>query len=151
HAIFHSHLGIPAHESEFFVSQMLRILTTCKERRLAEYEHIPWWTFIKAERMSPAYQKLLAIGLTRSLVAVKAQVASTRTVGDILLQLILTQLTPGLEVDRVLNGPTNEVWINPWLAYLKQQGVALHSPARVKSLECDGSRITGATVQLDGQ
>jgi 15-cis-phytoene desaturase len=151
HDIFHSHFGIPADESWYFANQLLVILTSCKARRLAQYEKTPWWDFIKAAPMSRKYKKLLAVGLTRSLVAMKAEVASTRTVGDILLQLILNSLTPGVMVDRVLNGPTNDVWIDPWIAYLTQRGVKLHKQAKTVRLNCDGKRITSATVLLNGR
>jgi len=151
HELFHTHFSIPAKETRFFVHQLLTILTSCQERRLAEYEKIPWWTFIKADHMSEKYQKLLGMGLTRSLVAVKAQMASTRTVGDILIQLIMNTLSPGINADRLLNGPTNDVWINPWVSYLTQRGAELHLNAKTIRLNCDGKKITSATVQLHGQ
>jgi 15-cis-phytoene desaturase len=89
-------------------------------RRTAEYEQIPWWTFIDAANRSEVYQTLLGKGLTRSLVAVRAQEASTRTAGYILLQLLFGLLTyEGF--DRLLNGPTNDVWLTPWVSYLIRQ------------------------------
>jgi 15-cis-phytoene desaturase len=151
HELFHTQFDIPGSETRFFVHQLLTILTTCQERRLAEYEKIPWWTFIKAKQMSKEYQKLLGMGLTRSLVAVKAEVASTRTVGDILIQLIMNTLSPGVDADRLLNGPTNDVWINPWVSYLTQRGAEMHLDAKTIRLNCDGNTIKSATVQLDGQ
>jgi pyruvate formate lyase activating enzyme len=80
--LLNAHFNVPADQMDFFVEQLLVILTSCQERRLAEYEKIDWWTFIKAANFSSAYQKLFGVGLTRSLVAMKAEVASTRTVGD---------------------------------------------------------------------
>ncbi len=53
------------------------------------------------------------------LVASKAKLASTKTVGDIFLQLLFDLTNPTISTDRLLNGPTNEVWLNPWLTYLK--------------------------------
>src|SRR5205823_3100370 len=114
-------------------------------------EKIAWWKFIDADNKSLTYQKMMAIGLTRSLVAMRAQVASTRTVGDILLQLILNQMTPGVATDRVLNGPTNDVWIHPWVKYLQARNVDMHLGAKFKSLQTDGERITSATVELNGK
>ena len=40
---------------------------------------------------------------------------SARTGGYILLQLLFDLSRPGGQADRVLNGPTNDVWIDPWL------------------------------------
>jgi uncharacterized protein with NAD-binding domain and iron-sulfur cluster len=151
HALFHIHYGMPADEAWFFANQLLVILTSCQARRLAEYEKIPWWDFIKAVEMSVKYKKLLAVGLTRSLVAMKAEVASTRTVGDILLQLILNSLTPGVTVDRVLNGPTSQVWIEPWIAHLTHRGVELSLESPTVRLNYDGEKIASATVLRGGQ
>jgi uncharacterized protein with NAD-binding domain and iron-sulfur cluster len=141
---------IPDHELAFFVARLLTILTTCRERRLAEYEAIDWWQFIGAEDKSTAYQQYLAIGLTRSLVALKAREASTRTVGDILIQLLLGIYSPLVPFDRVLNGPTSEVWIDPWVAHLTAQGVVFRRGSRLVGLRCgDDGRIADVTVEAD--
>ncbi|HMF15808.1 MAG TPA: FAD-dependent oxidoreductase [Gemmataceae bacterium] len=151
HTVFHSHFGIPAHEAWLFSNQLLIILSSCKQRRLAEYEKIPWWEFIQAKNKSKDYKKLLGIGLTRSLVAMKAEVASTRTVGDILLQLLLNSLTPGVMVDRVLNGPTNQVWIEPWIDHLKKHKAGMFLNAKTVRLNFDGQKISSATVEINGK
>ena len=107
-------------ELAFFGARLWQILTSCGERRLAEYELTSWWEFVGAEQRSKSYQKFLAVGLTRSLVAAKARRASTRTIGDIFVQLLLTVLDPtGGSTDRLLDGPTNLVWIDPWRNYLE--------------------------------
>ncbi|HET6878725.1 MAG TPA: FAD-dependent oxidoreductase [Pirellulales bacterium] len=148
--IIHAHVGVPSNEADFFLHQILVILTSCEERRLAEYEKIAWWDFIKADQMSDAYKKILAQGLTRSLVAMKAAVASTRTVGDILIQLILSSLALGGTTDRVLNGPTNDVWIDPWIQYLARRGVALTLNAEAEQIHFNGVSVTGVDVTVAG-
>jgi ribosomal protein S4 len=85
-------LGFQSGELRHFLGCMLRIAVSCQERRLAEYEKITWWEFVGAGARSDAYKKLLARGLTRSLVAMRAEVASTRTVGDIMLQMLERRL-----------------------------------------------------------
>ena len=85
-------------------------------------------------------------GLTRSLVASKARQASTRTIGDIFVQLMLTMLNPtGGSTDRVLDGPTNLVWIDPWLAYLKSRGVQYDTKSEIGDPMRQGS-IAGVSV-----
>lgn len=96
-------------------------MTSCKERRLAEYEKIGWWDYIEADSKSDTYKTLLAEGLTRTLVAAQPKYASTRTGGDILLQLMFDMISPGASTDRVLNAPTNDAWIDPWLKYLNKE------------------------------
>ncbi len=140
-------VGLQPDELAYFVARIWQILTSCPERRLAEYEKIPWWTFIGAESRSPSYQKFLASGITRSLVAAKARTASTRTIGDIFVQLILTILDPlAGSADRVLDGPTSSVWIEPWEQWLSTIGVEFRKAATITGIECDRGRIAGVVV-----
>ena len=88
-------LGVPLDELTFFISRLLIVATSCPERRLAEFENIPWWDFIAAARMSKTYQAYLGQGLTRSLVAMRAEESSTRTVGCTQLQLLYGLISPG--------------------------------------------------------
>ena len=143
-------IGVPDDEVLFFVDRLLVLLTSCPERRLAEYEKIPWWTFVGAETRSKEYQTLLAEGLTRSLVAMRAEDGSTRTVGYMLLQLLFGLLTTG-GFDRLLSGPTNEVWLNPWLSYLKQRGVTMNAHVTVQQIHAGSSGVTSVSVGRNGQ
>lgn len=139
-------------ELEFFAERVLQLLTSCKERRLGEYEKIGWWDYLDAQNKSIAYQNLLARGLTTSLVASRAELASTKTMGDIFLQLLLGIIDPtNSSADRVLNGPTNDVWINPWLDYLKAKGVNYQFSSRLRSIQTERdskgvTKISGAIV-----
>jgi geranylgeranyl pyrophosphate synthase/uncharacterized protein with NAD-binding domain and iron-sulfur cluster len=136
----------------FFGTRLWQILTSCAERRIAEYEKTSWWEFLGAEQRSKSYQKFLADGLTRSLVAAKARRASTRTIGDTFVQLILTIVDPtGGSTDRVLDGPTNLVWIDPWRSYLEARGVQYLTGAEVEEIACEGGRITGVAVRQQGR
>ena len=71
---------------------------------------------------------------------------SARTGGYTLLQLLFDLGTPGRQTDRVLNGPTSDVWISPWLAYLEQLGVNFELGGRVEELEVRAGRIGGVIV-----
>jgi 15-cis-phytoene desaturase len=138
--------GVPLDELNFFVNRLLLYATSCRERRLKEYETLLWWNFIEAARMSPAYRAYLGQGLTRSLVAMRAEDSSTRTVGATLLQLLLGLISPDQVFDRLLAGPTQDVWIDPWTQYLEKLGVAIHCGRSVAVIETDGKRVTGATL-----
>jgi geranylgeranyl pyrophosphate synthase/uncharacterized protein with NAD-binding domain and iron-sulfur cluster len=136
----------------FFGARIWQILTSCAERRLGEYQRTSWWDFVAAEGRSAAYQKFLAAGITRSLVAAKARKASTRTIGDIFVQLVLSIITPtAVASDRVLDGPTNLVWIDPWLAYLESRGVRYVKGAQIEEILCQNGRIAGVAVSQQGK
>jgi geranylgeranyl pyrophosphate synthase/uncharacterized protein with NAD-binding domain and iron-sulfur cluster len=131
----------------FFGARIWQILTSCPQRRLAEYEGIDWWDFVGAQERSVAYRKFLADGITRSLVAAKARKASTRTIGDIFVQLMLTIANPAAaSTDRVLDGPTNQVWIDPWLALLEARGVRYQRNVEVERILVQGGRVRGVVV-----
>ena len=136
--------GCTADEIAFYVERVWQLLTSCKERRLDEYDKISWWEYIGAEARSDAYRRLA--GTTRALVAADPKTSSTRTVGNILLQILFDLATPGVSVDRVLNGPTNEVWIDPWVAHLKTLGVEFKQ-GNVERIELgEGGRVARVVV-----
>ena len=144
--------GLTPDDLAFFGARVWQILTSCAERRLGEYERTSWWDFVGAESRSAAYQKFLAAGITRSLVAAKAKKASTRTIGDIFVQLVLSIITPtAVASDRVLDGPTNLVWIDPWLAYLESRGVRYVKGAEIEEILCQNGRITGVAFRQQGK
>jgi uncharacterized protein with NAD-binding domain and iron-sulfur cluster len=138
--------GVPPDELIFFVNCILQVATSCSDRRLAEYENSTWWNFIDASHKSKAYQAYLGQGVTRSLVAMRAEESSTRTVGVTQLQLLYGLISPGGIFDRLLSGPTSDVWISPWTQYLEKRGVRLHTASRVSQIVTDGHRVTGAIV-----
>ena len=148
-------LGVPAEEVAYFVSRLLIVATSCDQRRLEEYENIAWWDFIAAPRMSKMYQTYLGEGLTRSLVAMRAEESSTRTVGVTQLQLLYGLISPDRVFDRLLSGPTNDVWIDPWTQYLQKLGVEFHAGTRIARIETDGGRVvsvatdTGQAIEAD--
>jgi uncharacterized protein with NAD-binding domain and iron-sulfur cluster len=147
---FGDELGIPPQDLRYYVERLLVLLTSCTERRFACYEQVDWWTFSGAATRSKEYQKYCADGLTRTCVAAKAREMSTRTGGYILLQLLFDLAQPGAQVDRVLNGPTNVVWIDPWVKYLRERGVVYRTGAKVIGIQCDGRQITGVTIEENG-
>jgi len=141
---------VPPLEIAFFVNRLLILATSCSERRFAEYEKIKWWDFIEAARMSREYQAYFAQGMTRSLVAMRAEESSTRTVGYINLQFLYSFTSADGVFDRLLSGPTNDVWIYPWTRYLEGLGVRFHRGAGVAAIHNTGPRITGATIETNG-
>jgi geranylgeranyl pyrophosphate synthase/uncharacterized protein with NAD-binding domain and iron-sulfur cluster len=142
---------LTADDLAFFGARIWQILTSCRERRIGDYERIAWWDFVGAEPRSASYRKFLATGITRSLVAAKARKASTRTIGDIFVQLMLTIVDPTAgSTDRVLDGPTNLVWIDPWLSLLESNGVDYRFGSDVEEIICDGGRVTGVAVREQG-
>jgi uncharacterized protein with NAD-binding domain and iron-sulfur cluster len=147
--VFRNDLGIPLRDEVFFSELLVKLLGSCEERRYGEYEYQSWWDFSEATQRSRAYQDFLAKGLTRTLVAARAEIMSARTGGYILLQLLFDLAKYGGSVDRVLDGPTNEVWIQPWLRHIQALGVTYREGVRVTGLRLDGARIAGVQVERE--
>src|ERR1043165_3291616 len=140
--------GLSSDDKEFFAMKVLQLMTSCFQRRENEYERIGWWEYTGANDKSAAYQDLLAKGLTRTLVAAQAQTASTKTGGDIFLQLIFNMANPEVATDRILNGPTNDRWLTAWHAYLDKMKVDYRFRHEVTKVDCDpkAKKITGVWV-----
>lgn len=149
--IFTQDSGLSDEELEFFAKRIWQVLSSCDDRRWDELERTSWAEFLEASHFSPEYTKFLVEGLTRSLVAAKGNEASSKTVGDILVQLFFDIATPGISSDRVLNGPTNDVWIDPWLGYLESKGVTYHLEHTLRSIEVDHSDISSVTIEHKGE
>ncbi len=138
---------IAPQDTAYFIDRLLLLLTSCEERRFAEFENQSWWQFSGADsRRSENYAKYLADGLTRSLVAARAREMSARTGGSILLQLMFDMADPAGQTDRVLNGPTSDVWIDPWRKHLEARGVEFRVGHQVQAIHCRGRRVGGVSV-----
>ena len=139
---------VPPHELAYFVERLLVFLTSCDERRLGQWEGVSWWNFVGAGTRSKEYQKVLAAGLTRSLVAAKETLASTRTIGNMGEAFVMNIMGRGNDgaLDRVLDLPTNEAWINPWMRHLRGLGVRFVHGQGLLRYDVGGGRIRGAWV-----
>jgi geranylgeranyl pyrophosphate synthase/uncharacterized protein with NAD-binding domain and iron-sulfur cluster len=140
--------GLTTDDIAFFAGRVWQLVTSCPQRRLAELEAVSWWIFTDADNRSDAYRKFLVEGQTRSLVAAQARRASTRTVGDMFIQLALRVFDPTAGyLDRVLDGPTTDVWIDPWRARLAELGVQIRTGTEVREIQCAAGRIAGVAVE----
>ncbi|HEY8545131.1 MAG TPA: FAD-dependent oxidoreductase, partial [Acidimicrobiales bacterium] len=145
--------GLGIAETIYFATRLVEFVTACDARRDGQYDKLTWWEFVKAERYGPLYQKFLAKALTRNLVAADALRASTRTIGlqatrILVCNIIFSMYDPA---SRVLNGPTSEVWIDPWLSHLRGKGINWIPNTTVEKLHVGDGEITGVTVSTDGR
>ncbi len=140
--------NVPPDELAYFVTRLLVFLTSSPERRFGQWENIAWWDFVGASTRSPEYQKVLAAGLTRNLVAAKETVASTRTIGNMGEAFVynIAGLGNNGALDRILDLPTNEAWIDPWMALLQSLGVQFVSGQGLAGYETSGGKVSA--VQL---
>lgn len=140
---------VPPHELAYFVDRLVVFLTSSDARRFGEWENVSWWDYIAAENKSAEYKKVLAAGLTRNLVAAKETVASSRTIGHMGEAFIYTMMGRGNDgaPDRVLNAPTNEAWIDPWVRHLRSLGVRFVMGQHVESFDVQRGLVTAARMR----
>jgi len=110
--------GLKPNDLFHFYKKLFWFKTSCLERQRSEFEDMSWWEFVQPDGRGSDYCELLAVGLTQVLVAARPREMSART-GASMLTLVLSDIiNPDRSGARVLKGPTNEVWIEPWLQYL---------------------------------
>ena len=146
-------VGLVTSDFEFFVDRVWRLMTTCPDRALHEFENLSWWDFMEADQHSKAFREFFVDGLTRCLVAAKAEVANVRAGGVVLTQLFYGSFSDAPSFDRLLNGPTSQVWVTPWSEFLaNDRGVRFQYATTVTAIDCDGHRITGVqTTSAHGE
>lgn len=133
-----------------FVQSITEVFTTCNARIDNNYDNISWSEYIDAENRANVYgadyKDLLATGISKNLVAVRADVANARTGAKLIGHMIWHIVSPfAPPADKILNAPTQDAWIDPWVNFLRQKGLTIHTDRRVVSIEFDpGTRlITG--------
>ena len=142
-----ANFGLQAGEATHFLGKLWQVMTSCGERRLDELETISWWDYLEADSQSESFQHLLAEGLSRSLVAARAQEASARTIGQVQVHLLSDILLNDRPTDRVLQGPTSDVFITPWLDHLAKSGVRMVTQREVVALNVSGGKISSASLR----
>src|SRR6185295_14997398 len=144
------------HESRDFALMAVRMyqfLTSCRERRLTEYEKMSFWDFMQADRASPKLQRNLG-RYTRLLSAMDAHLADARTVTMVLARMAMDQGSSGGngdQLDRVLNAATTERWILPWISHLRNRlGVRFHWNAPLTHFVVRDGQVVDAHVAAAG-
>jgi uncharacterized protein with NAD-binding domain and iron-sulfur cluster len=136
--------GLAPGELAFFFRKLVEFAATSELRRNEVYDQISWWDFLEAGSKSTAYRDLI-IACTRNMVAAKADQASAYTIGMLAIRTMLDGLSM---VDRVLNGPTTETWIEPWREYLSGRGVCFRSDLELSSIQFVPGERKIATITL---
>lgn len=143
-----SYLG--AGEGEAFAERILYIMTSCMARRYKEFEGVSWWDFMLAEQNSAHYGELVKL-ISGNILAANPYVANAHVVGAMAADMIFRLITPAEEygIMNMLDLPTSEVWIDPWVARLRELGVRFVMNATLTSVSLDdGGNVTAASVHV---
>lgn len=113
----------------FYTLRVATFLSSCPERRLAEYDHRSWEDFLRMDRLPYSTEgRRLLLSVPAVLSAMRAHDSSARTVGNTSAQVMFNfhPLTEQDPIDGILEGPTTEAWLVPWEAALRGAGVNFH-------------------------
>ena len=145
---YRSKLGIPEVPFAYFTMKLTELMLRSDEW-FGEFEQKSWMDFSGATgryKGNEMYQHYLARGVTRTMVAARADEISARTAGCTAVKLIESLSRSSARMDRVLDAPTNEAWIDPWVEFLRSKGVVYRTQEPVSRIHCKNGRITGVSV-----
>ena len=140
-------------ERDFFLKRIAIVKSFCTQRRFAEFENVTWWEYMHADKYSPQYQNLVEM-ISGTILAANPRNANAHIVGTLAADIIDRTLVPG---DRgiliMLDGPTSDMWIDPWVQHLLSLGVKFQLNTTLTSFEmsADNSRVSSASVEYNGQ
>jgi 15-cis-phytoene desaturase len=137
-------MGLTIEEAAFFFQKLAQFLRLPEDARRREFDAISWWSFVDAENRSAAF-RALTIATTRTLVAAKASEASAYTIATMAVR---TLFESSLTIDRVLDGPTSEVWLKPWVRHLEAKGVRFVPGYELDRIVFDGTAPAVAGLVL---
>jgi uncharacterized protein with NAD-binding domain and iron-sulfur cluster len=142
-------LHIPGDAAAYFADRAVVYLSSCDARRIGQWDNTAWTTFIRSDRWPGDYTDILATSFTHILLASRAEQTSAQCVGAVVEWMLynLLGLNSNGSVDRILNLPTNEALIDPWVDHLRALGVHLRLGHAVHALKMQDGRIAEARVR----
>ena len=144
-------MELPPLAAAHFATRLAVFFSSCDARRLGPWESTSWLDFIGANNYGEDYRKVLgAVPLFTQ--ASKAENTSAEYIATFFELLIYSLLGLGSNgpAVRVLDQPTNEAWIDPWVALLQTLGTRLLLNYELTGFETSNGRISAAHVQTPG-
>jgi uncharacterized protein with NAD-binding domain and iron-sulfur cluster len=146
-------LGLPTEEVALAVNRLATYFTSCEARRFGQWEQISMWEYFRADGRSDEYQRLFVGGLSHFIQSTPPKLASARahmSLWEAVVYCLAGQGVDQAPFARLLNAPTNEAWIDPWVAHLRRIGVRFRVGHRIERLRMRRGRIVSADVR-DGR
>ena len=144
-------MELPPDAAAYFGERMAVFMSSCQARRHDQWEKTTWTDFIGAARYPDDYYKLLG-AVPQFTQASKPGTTAARFVGIAFEVLVFGLIGRGSNGPnfRVLDGPTNDAWIDPWLRELRRLGVDPRLGHEVHKLDLDGGKLAAAHVRTPG-
>ncbi|MBW0271558.1 hypothetical protein ATM97_12420 [Nocardia sp. MH4] len=146
-SVFGTLFRLPPHEALFAAERLAVYVSSCEERRLGQWERMSWTDFAGLDNASAEYRRFLGDGFLRAPASTISRDCSAHAMGLVGEEYLwsLSNLADGGAI-RVLDGPTSETFIDPWVTHLRSLGVTFAFGARLSGFETDGAHLRGATL-----
>jgi uncharacterized protein with NAD-binding domain and iron-sulfur cluster len=141
---------VPGDELAFWVRQVVIYLTSSDQRRFGQWEYLSMWDYMRADGKSPEYQRLLTDMCSHLVQSTPSRLASARAhmnLWEAIVYCAAGQGQDGRSVAELLDAPTNEAWIDPWIRFLQTRGARFHVGYTVDALHLEHGRIASATAR----
>jgi uncharacterized protein with NAD-binding domain and iron-sulfur cluster len=137
-------------EAVAFLGQRLAVwLSSCQARRVGEWENVRWTDFAGANRFNADYRRIIVTAFSETVQAAKAENTSASFPMHVLEWIVynlLGRYSNG-PTFRMLDRPSNEALIYPWLSVLRSLRVRLRLGCEVTGFSVRHGRIAGAHIR----
>ena len=140
--------GLPPQDLTRFVGRIAVYASSCRDRRIGEWENVSWHDFTQADQCSESFRRIAINALSHFIQASKApntSAAFSAEVFELVLYSLLGRGANGPTI-RVLNAPTNTAFLDPWLSVLDGLGVSLNLGHELAAWTVSDNQVTGAAV-----
>ena len=139
-------LGLTPQEIGLFFLKLAKVAMMTDETRAATLGDVTWWDYLECGPGKSAAYCDLADAVTRTSIAAKATEVTAYTIARLAIRTLLDSFST---IDRVLNGPTSETWIDPWIEHLTARGVVFHTGYELTGIVFDGGQPRINSVELE--
>lgn len=140
--------GVKLSELTVFLYKVGRLLWTPERKVITDLSRLRFSDYVCGDRVTPGFEKVI-FRIAEILVASKSY-ASAGVVSRTLLEWFVTPFLRGRHIKRQVSefdASTSEALIQPWVAWLKKQGVKFRFDTWVTRIEESAGRIESLSVR----
>ncbi len=140
-------MELPLDAAATFGRAVLSYFCSCEARRHEEWENISWLEAIEADRFGEDYRRTLG-AIPQFTQASHPKDTSANYIANFFESTVFNVLGRGANGPwlRILDGPTNERWIDPWVTELRRLGVRLRLGDELKRIHYRDGRIRSVEI-----
>ncbi|HLB42290.1 MAG TPA: FAD-dependent oxidoreductase [Gammaproteobacteria bacterium] len=140
---------IPQQDMKDFLWRLFKAICMCDERRQKILGKMNWGEFLDINNKSENF-RIYFMRLPEFAVAAR-DVANARSLAMLVAKAQFFPFIHPIASQHsfldILNGPSSDVFIDPWVTYLKQQGVIFQTNSTATQIQDDRHKITAITIR----